>query len=73
MSLSTLEAYDLIRFSEAFEARLISANDMIADREGLASEKEWMTTALKLVRSALVPAPALTRARQGSSRARRGS
>lgn len=59
MSLSTLEAYDLIRFAEAFEARLVTANDMIADREGLAPEKEWLTTALKMVHSALVPAPAL--------------
>lgn len=59
MSLSTLEAYDLIRFAEAFEARLVSANDTIVDREGLASEKEWMATALKMVHSALAPAPAL--------------
>ena len=59
MSLSTLEAYDLIRFAEAFEARLVTAHDMIADRDGLEPEKEWMTTALKLVRTALVPAPAL--------------
>jgi hypothetical protein len=59
MSLSTLEAYDLIRFSEAFEARLVTASDMLADREGLALEKEWMATALRLVRSGLAPAPAL--------------
>jgi hypothetical protein len=59
MSLSTLEAYELIRFAEAFEARLVTAHDMIADREGLVPEKEWMTTAHSLVRSALVPAPAL--------------
>jgi hypothetical protein len=59
MSLSTLEAYDLIRFAEAFEARLVTASDMLADREGLEPEKEWMASALKLVRTALAPAPAL--------------
>jgi hypothetical protein len=59
MSLSTPEAYDLIRFSEAFEVRLVTASDMLADREGLALEKEWMGTALRLVRSGLAPAPAL--------------
>lgn len=59
MSLSTQEAYDLIRFAEAFEARLVTASDTLADREGLDSEKEWMATALKLVRTALMPAPAL--------------
>ncbi len=59
MSLSTLEAYDLIRFAEAFEARLATASDVIAEREGLGLEKEWMATALRLVREALVPAPSL--------------
>jgi hypothetical protein len=59
MSLSTQEAYDLIRFAEAFEARLVTASDTLADREGLDSEKEWMATALKLVRATLIPAPAL--------------
>jgi hypothetical protein len=59
MSLSTLEAYDLIRFAEAFEARLTTASDMIAERDGLQSEKDWMATALRLVREALAPAPAL--------------
>jgi hypothetical protein len=59
MSLSTLEAYDLIRFAEAFEARLATASDVIAEREGLAPEKEWMATALRLVREALTPAPSL--------------
>lgn len=59
MSLSTLEAYDLIRFAESFEARLATASDVIAEREGLELEKEWMATALRLVREALKPAPAL--------------
>jgi len=59
MSLSTLEAYDLIRFAEAFEARLVTASDMLADREGLELEKEWVATALKMVRTALAPTPAL--------------
>jgi len=59
MSLSTQEAYDLIRFAEAFEARLVTASDTLADKEGLDAEKEWLATALELVRTALVPAPAL--------------
>jgi hypothetical protein len=59
MPLSTLEAYDLIRFAEAFEARLVTANDTLLDRAGLEPEKEWMATALTLVRSGLTPAPAL--------------
>lgn len=59
MSLSTLEAYDLIRFAEAFEARLVTAQDTLLDRAGLEPEKEWMGTALKLVRTSLTPAPSL--------------
>jgi hypothetical protein len=59
MSLSTLEAYELIRFAEAFEARLVTASDTLADKEGLEPEKEWMATALRLVRTSLAPAPAL--------------
>jgi hypothetical protein len=59
MSLSTLEAYDLIRFAEAFETRLATASDMLADKPGLEAEKEWMATALRLVRTALAPSPAL--------------
>lgn len=59
MSLSTLEAYDLIRFAEAFEARLVTASDTLADKEGLEPEKKWMATALSMVRACLAPAPAL--------------
>ncbi|MFL5346503.1 MAG: hypothetical protein ACJ8AT_17100 [Hyalangium sp.] len=59
MSLSTLEAYDLIRFAESFEARLVTANDTLLDKPGLEPEKEWMDTALKLVRTGLAPAPTL--------------
>lgn len=59
MPLSTLEAYELIRFAEAFEARLVTANDVIAEREGLQAEKKWLASALKLARTALAPCPAL--------------
>jgi hypothetical protein len=59
MPLSTLEAYELIRFAETFEARLVTANDVIAEREGLQAEKKWLATALKLTRTALAPCPAL--------------
>ncbi|MDC0708371.1 hypothetical protein POL68_07820 [Stigmatella sp. ncwal1] len=59
MSLSTLEAYELIRFAEAFEARLVTANDVIAEREGLQTEKKWLAAALKLARTALAPCSAI--------------
>jgi hypothetical protein len=59
MSMTTLEAYDLIRFAEAFEARLVTANDMLLDRTGLEPEKAWMATALELVHTRLTPTPAL--------------
>jgi hypothetical protein len=59
MSLSTLEAYDLIRFAEAFEGRLDSADELLAGREGLETEKEWFATAIRLVRSERQPASAL--------------
>ncbi|SEU32875.1 hypothetical protein [Stigmatella erecta] len=59
MPLSTLEAYELIRFAEAFEARLVTAHDVIAEREGLQAEKKWLASALKLARTALAPCPAL--------------
>jgi hypothetical protein len=59
MSLSTLEAYDLIRFAEAFEARLDTADEMLAGREGLEAEKKWLATAIRLVRSERKPSSAL--------------
>jgi hypothetical protein len=59
MSLSTLEAYDLIRFAESFEARLVTASDVLMDRPGLEPEKAWMTAALELVRTRLAPTAAL--------------
>lgn len=59
MSLSTLEAYDLIRFAEAFEARLASADELLAGREGLETEKAWLATAIGLVGEARKPSSAL--------------
>ena len=59
MSLSTLEAYDLVRFAEAFDARLATAEELLAGRAGLEREKEWMTTALQLVRTERAPAAAV--------------
>ncbi|MCE9673937.1 hypothetical protein LY474_39695 [Myxococcus stipitatus] len=52
---STLESYELIRFAEAFEARIASAGEMLADRPGLDAEKGWLATALELVRTARAP------------------
>jgi hypothetical protein len=59
MSLSTLEAYDLIRFAEAFEARLDTADELLAGREGLEPEKKWLATAIRLVRAERKPSSAL--------------
>ncbi len=59
MSLSTLEAYDLVRFAEVFDARLATVDELLSSRPGLEREKEWMATALQLVRTEREPAPAL--------------
>lgn len=59
MSLSTLEAYDLVRFAEAIDARLAAADELLAGRPGLEREKEWLATAIQIVRTERAPAPAL--------------
>ncbi len=59
MSLSTLEAYDLIRFAEAFEARLAAADELLSGREGLEPEKAWLATAIQLVGTERKPSSAL--------------
>ncbi len=59
MSLSTLEAYDLVRFAEAFDSRLASAEELLAGRPGLEREKEWLATALRLLRAERAPAQAI--------------
>lgn len=59
MSLSTLEAYDLIRFAEAFEARLAAADELLSGREGLEPEKAWLATAIQLVSTERKPSSAL--------------
>ncbi|MFP2964004.1 hypothetical protein ACLEPN_41415, partial [Myxococcus sp. 1LA] len=52
---STLESYELIRFAEAFEARLATAGEMLTGRPSLEAEKGWLATALELVRTARAP------------------
>ncbi|MGZ3457462.1 MAG: hypothetical protein ACXU86_03035 [Archangium sp.] len=59
MSLSTLEAYDLVRFAEAFDSRLAAADELLAGRPGMEREKEWLATAIQIVRTERAPAPAL--------------
>ena len=59
MSMSCLEAYDLIRFAEVFETRLAAAEEQLSGKRGLAREKEWMGAALELVRLERVPAPGM--------------
>ncbi len=59
MSLSTLEAYDLVRFAEAFDSRLAAADELLAGRSGLEREKEWLATALQIVRTERAPATSI--------------
>ncbi|RKG76546.1 hypothetical protein [Corallococcus terminator] len=53
---STLESYELIRFAEAFEARLATAEEMVVGRPGLEAEKQWLASALERLREAREPA-----------------
>jgi hypothetical protein len=59
MSLSTLEAYDLVRFAEAFDSRLAAADELLAGRSGLEREKEWLATAIQIVRTERAPAASI--------------
>ena len=36
-----LEAYDLLRFSEQLQARLLASHEALGARRGLKHEKEW--------------------------------
>ncbi|RKH37197.1 hypothetical protein [Corallococcus sicarius] len=56
---STLESYELIRFAEAFEARLATAEEMVVGRPGLEAEKQWLASALERLREAREPAAGL--------------
>ncbi|MFB1479856.1 hypothetical protein [Corallococcus sp. RDP092CA] len=56
---STLESYELIRFAEAFEARLANAEEMLVGRPGLEAEKQWLASALERLREAREPAGGL--------------
>ncbi|MBN8232910.1 hypothetical protein JYK02_35895 [Corallococcus macrosporus] len=56
---STLESYELIRFAEAFEARLATAEEMVVGRPGLEAEKQWLASALERLREAREPAGSL--------------
>jgi hypothetical protein len=59
MSLTTLEAYDLVRFAEAFDSRIAAADELLAGRSGLEREKEWLATALQIVRTERAPAASI--------------
>ncbi|WP_257456296.1 hypothetical protein [Archangium lipolyticum] len=59
MSLSTLEAYDLVRFAEAFDSRLAAADELLAGRPGLEREKEWLSTAIQILRTERAPASSI--------------
>ncbi|QRN93796.1 hypothetical protein JRI60_32120 [Archangium violaceum] len=59
MSLSTLEAYDLVRFAEAFDSRLAAADELLAGRSGLEREKEWLATAIQILRTERAPAASI--------------
>lgn len=64
-SLTSLEAYDLLRFSELLESRLAQAEVAQASRKGLEREKAWLTEAHELLRAARAEVPpVLERARE---------
>lgn len=58
-TLSTLEAYDIIKFSEQFLERLTAAQSSLAQKRGLKAEKDWMAAAHELVTSARAPTQGL--------------
>lgn len=59
MSLSTLEAYDLVRFADHLQQRLSAAQAELSPKRGLKSEKEWLAAAEALLASAREPAQGL--------------
>jgi hypothetical protein len=63
VSLSTLDAYALLRFSEDFKQRLFQAEGFLAERRGLSDEKGWMRSALDRLEKVCAEVPsALERA-----------
>jgi hypothetical protein len=64
-TLTTLEAYDLIKFSEQFHERIAGAQTALNQKRGLKPEKDWMTAAVELVVAAREPAKGLLERARG--------
>ncbi len=65
MSLSPLEAYDLIRFSAQLDERLTAAVAELEKKRGLKAEKEWLACAIALLRAAREPSQGLVEKARG--------
>jgi hypothetical protein len=65
MSLSPLEAYDLIRFSAQLDERLSAAASELEKKRGLKAEKEWLASAIALLRAAREPSQGLVERARG--------
>ncbi|HLL55023.1 MAG TPA: hypothetical protein VK447_15820 [Myxococcaceae bacterium] len=48
-ALSTLESFDLLRFSETFHSRLVAAQEDLNAKRGFEREKQWLATAVELL------------------------
>ncbi|MGC4113752.1 MAG: hypothetical protein QM765_03645 [Myxococcales bacterium] len=59
MALSTIEAYDLVRFADSLQDKLTHANEELAQKRALKSEKEWLTAAAALLKAAREPTAGL--------------
>lgn len=59
MALSTIEAYDLVRFADSLQEKLAHAADELAQKRALKSEKEWLSAAAALLKAAREPTAGL--------------
>ena len=59
MALSSLEAYDLVRFADQLQTRLAAAQGELAPRRALKAEKDWLSAASALLAAAREPAAGL--------------
>ncbi|HEY3452726.1 MAG TPA: hypothetical protein VGK67_40650 [Myxococcales bacterium] len=59
MALTTIEAYDLVRFADQLQDKLVHAGEELAQKRALKSEKEWLTAACALLKAAREPTTGL--------------
>jgi len=59
MALTTIEAYDLIRFADLLQDKLTGAMEELAQKRALKAEKEWLSAAAELLKTAREPTTGL--------------